>query len=784
MTTPDLPTPTTSTSRRLTWVWLVPLLALVVAGVAIWRNYQDQGPLITVTFPTAAGIKKETPLKFRDVEVGMVEDVSFSDDLTAVDVHIRVSNKIVPYLDAEAEFWVIQPELSTRGVTGLETVLSGVYIEGSWDSNQGEPQRKFFGNESAPLARPSEEGTTVVLRARTGNQLTAGAPVLYQGIEVGRIGQPRLEGTDNLVTIEAFIAAPHDKRMTTNSRFWDNSGFSVSLGTSGVSLDVGSLASLVEGGISFGTLVSGGGPVRNGHVFDIFEDEASARSHIFSAPSGQNFGLAVLLDNDISGLVQGSPVRYQGVKVGEVTDMTGFVMPPDGGRRANDVRLLVNLSVTPSRLGITGTQSTEEVLNVLQTRVENGLRARLASEGLFSQTLIIDLFEDTTAPAEDVRTDLTTLPIIPSVAANIQDGTASVQGIVERVDGLPIEELMGSAIETFDSINRLVSNADTQGIPGEAIGLLTDARGLVTSASLQESLAQVEQATTALNDLATRINDSEGLASLLVALEQSETIATGLSQTSEALPGIAAQISDLTTTLNALPLSDVATRASVALERVDTLLAAPEMAELAPGAAQTLADLQATLDEFRESGVIDSLNTTLTEAEILAKTLSTSAESLPSIMDDVSAVVASAKAVPLNDLSTSISGLIARVDSLLRAPGTDDIPAALAGALTELRASLTELREGGAVENVNRTLGAARSAMASIETASAGLPGLVTRMNALSASLTGLVETYGDRSRFNTDLDAALREITQAAEAVEALARYFERNPDAIIRGR
>ena len=118
---------------RLSIVWVIPLIALVISLAVAWQAYQDRGPLITIKFSNGAGIaERETELRYRDVTVGVVEDVTFAPDLSGVVASVRVEPNVAPFIDRSATFWIVQPELTAQGVTGLDTVLSGVYIEGTW----------------------------------------------------------------------------------------------------------------------------------------------------------------------------------------------------------------------------------------------------------------------------------------------------------------------------------------------------------------------------------------------------------------------------------------------------------------------------------------------------------------------------------------------------------------------------------------------------------------------------------------------------------------------------
>jgi paraquat-inducible protein B len=116
--------------RRISLIWLVPVIALLVILSVAWTTYQDRGILIEIAFENGSGITKETELKYRDIDVGIVEKVSFSDELDVVLIEVRIDKKIAPYLDDDAIFWVVRPDVTLRGVSGLVTVLSGAYIAG------------------------------------------------------------------------------------------------------------------------------------------------------------------------------------------------------------------------------------------------------------------------------------------------------------------------------------------------------------------------------------------------------------------------------------------------------------------------------------------------------------------------------------------------------------------------------------------------------------------------------------------------------------------------------
>ena len=78
---PDIPQATVVPRRRgrISVVWIIPLLAAVVAiGIAVQRILSE-GPTITIVFKIAEGIEAgKTVVKYKDVNIGQVTAVRLS----------------------------------------------------------------------------------------------------------------------------------------------------------------------------------------------------------------------------------------------------------------------------------------------------------------------------------------------------------------------------------------------------------------------------------------------------------------------------------------------------------------------------------------------------------------------------------------------------------------------------------------------------------------------------------------------------------------------------------
>ncbi len=696
---PEIPV---TEARRSLWqrasiVWLVPLSALLIALGVAWQSYHDRGPLIEVSFEEAKGIHAgETELRYRDVTVGLVEEVSFADDLRRVNATIRVDKTIADYIDDDARFWIVTPQVTAQGVSGLDTVLSGVFIEAVWDSAAEGLSLVHEGQDEAPLLRPGEEGITMELRALPGATLTDSTPILYKNIPVGRIGKPQITNGGEAAVAQAVIYAPYDRLITTATRFWDASGFSFSLGPQGVRLNFDSVSSLLTGGVAFETLASGGIPITDSTSFQVFAAEKEARESLFNDNSQPGVNVTIIFEDNVSGLDVGAPVELGGLVIGEVVSLTGVLDPLRF--RDDRVRLMVNVELRPGQLGLGDETGEEQVLTFLDTRIENGLRARLTTASILTGGLKIELVEIEDAEQDRLDYTGTPFPIMPSSQAQVSDTAATAQGVFQRLNNLPIEELLDSAIGFLNTATALTADPDLTQVPADVRALLGDVRGLVGSDEVQ------------------------------------------------ALP---VQVASLITTIS-----------------------------------DTTTDLRRIAQSLEEAQAVDRLLAAVDAAGSAATTVSSSFDGVPELIQSLNNVAHTAETLPLDSLVAQATGVVSAAETLLRDDGLQALPEQLGAALDEIRAALGELRDGGAVENLNATFSSAQEAAAAIQDAAGRLPEITRRLDTVMVQANKTLAGLEPNSELNRAARGALTEVERAARAVESLARALERRPNSLILGR
>ena len=159
--------PTAKVRRsRFSLVWVIPIIALAIAAYVGIRTVRSEGPLVTITWKTGDGlVAGQTRVRHKAVELGQVEEVRLTDDLQNVRVAIRMRKEAEPYLTARTRFWVVRARLSSGSISGLETLVSGSYIEMDPGGRDGAARRDFTGLENPPGVRSGEPGKIPVAAA-------------------------------------------------------------------------------------------------------------------------------------------------------------------------------------------------------------------------------------------------------------------------------------------------------------------------------------------------------------------------------------------------------------------------------------------------------------------------------------------------------------------------------------------------------------------------------------------------------------------------------------------
>ena len=126
----EFDSPSVKTRNWPSIVWLVPLVTALVGGWLMVRTLTDQAPVATIQFQTAQGIVAgKTKIKYKSVDIGIVDEIAFAEGFSNIILTATFNQGLEDFLRRNTRFWVVRPELSVRGVSGLGTLISGSYIE-------------------------------------------------------------------------------------------------------------------------------------------------------------------------------------------------------------------------------------------------------------------------------------------------------------------------------------------------------------------------------------------------------------------------------------------------------------------------------------------------------------------------------------------------------------------------------------------------------------------------------------------------------------------------------
>ncbi|EAR21599.1 intermembrane transport protein PqiB [Nitrococcus mobilis] len=471
---------------RISPIWIVPAVAILIGLWMVYNGFVNRGPLITLEMQNAEGIEAgKTPIKTRNVEIGRVETVHLSKDFSHTIIEARLNVGSERMLNTETQFWVVKPRIGREGISGLGTVLSGAYIK-LQPGHAETPQRDFKVLEQPPVAPPDAKGLRLKLISGLGNSLSTGDPIFYEGLTVGRVESTQFDSEARRITHQVFIQAPYDSLVTSTTRFWTASGINVDVGAGGVKVNFESLESLIGGGITFGVPedVPQGQPVKSGATYELYPDRASAREGSFD----RFIEYVLLVEDTVRGLEAGAPVEYRGVRVGTVVSVLWDLR----AGRANVVQLTIPVLI---RIELQRVErgASDMTLAQWRSRVERlmkrGLRASLKTSNLLTGSLFVDINFYPNAPAYKPQT-FHDRQVFPTVSTGVAQIEQKITSLLDKLNALNIEQILdklnrnlevsraalAQLAKTTQTVNGLLDDQATQAMPNNLNETLVELR--------------------------------------------------------------------------------------------------------------------------------------------------------------------------------------------------------------------------------------------------------------------------------------------------------------------
>lgn len=448
--------PVSRPRHRRAWfspVWIIPLLSLLLGLWLVWRHYSAKGPEVTVRFETAEGIiAGKTPILCRSVNIGTVSKVELTNDIKGVIITLDMNADATRLLVDDTQIWVVRARYSSAGISGLNTLVSGNYIELQPGVSK-KPRRHFTGLENPPPTPPGVPGVRIKLIAEQAGGLGPGASIVYKGITVGKLETRVFYPETGVVEFNAFIEGQYARLVNEQTRFYNSGGLDLKVGAEGVSLRTGTLESLLSSTVTFTEPQNQAAhPIANGHTFALYTSLDEAKKADFNP----TLPYLLLFTKSVRGLSPEAPVEFRGIRVGSVVGASFKYLPNDP-----EHRVPVLIKIDPAALlADRPDQDTEAAKAFIAQNVDNGLRASLKTGSLLTGQLFVELDYQKDAPPASIAgiSGYDVLPTVP--ASGLDELEEKVGELVDKFKALPLEKTVNDANEALVAVKGAAGNLE------------------------------------------------------------------------------------------------------------------------------------------------------------------------------------------------------------------------------------------------------------------------------------------------------------------------------------
>ncbi|MCF2856064.1 intermembrane transport protein PqiB [Pseudoalteromonas sp. SMS1] len=513
-------------------IWIVPIIAIIITGWMLYQHQANKGHLIFLKMENADGIVAgKTEVKVRSVQVGIVESLRLQLEQNAVIATVRINKHYDSLLTEDAKFWTVKPRVDETGISGLNTLLSGVYIELLPGESKNFASLFTMQNQPA-LISPDVQGLRYNLTAANAEVLDVGTGIFFRNYKIGQVETANFNEKTLEMDYGIFINSPYDELISKNVIFWVNSGIEVDLSTEGIRVSTGSLSKLIKGGISVdyppGTEADTLAPQNN--QYKLHKNFAVALERRFDL-----FDLYLIeFEQSIKGLRPGAPVEYRGMRIGTVEQVPAQLVR-DGQPlyfQQNNTSIPVLIKVEYGRIYDVDEQAKEYWQGNIEKWINNGLRASLKSGNLLTGAVYIELDFYNSAKPESIAKH-SVYPILPSVPSGFTALSEQVMALLNKLNKLPLNDTLGEAQDTLVAYKqlgleteKLIKELNNKKVSEKVDKNLTQLQGTLVqlTASLKQfekTLSTYQQGSGVMEQLTDTLSELESLSNTLKPVTKS-----------------------------------------------------------------------------------------------------------------------------------------------------------------------------------------------------------------------------------------------------------------------
>jgi paraquat-inducible protein B len=438
----------------ITSIWIVPFIAILIAGWLAYQYYAELGPEIRITFPKNEGLQAgQSYIKYKDVPIGQVKKVELEKDGSGVVVVARMDKTATPYLNESSRFWIVKPEVGISGVSGLDTLISGTYI--AINAKRGKTLKTEFVGQDY-MYRNLHSGSYFVLNSRKiSSSVKKGTPIYFKNIKIGEVEYVSLSLDGKSVDLFVFIHNEYLEYVNRDSKFWVRSTLNVAYEEGTLDVNVAPVSDMIQGAIELSPSdTRNPKPVPDKFVFTLYKSKTAALSNRIGVGGKALKPFIIYTEDPIAKLKVNASVEYGGFSVGKVQKII-LSYRKKTHKMKGEIALEIDTSVfkDPSDDNHTGEENFYEA-------VKEGLRAQIVSSDPITGSLYVDL--TFTHNDEENRTIVKEgkYAVLPTVAASSGSVMEKVNQILDKINHLKLEKLLASVNKAVEATEEPIHNAN------------------------------------------------------------------------------------------------------------------------------------------------------------------------------------------------------------------------------------------------------------------------------------------------------------------------------------
>lgn len=255
------------------YVWIFPFFALLLCAWLLISHMRDQGPRLEISFEDGSSLQPEkTRVKFRGVTIGVVKSVVISEDGKKVVAHTQLNKSAEHFAVKGSRFWVVTPQVTFQGISGLETLVEGSYIAVQPGKPDDEEQLEFEGKVGSESTDPLEDTVNYAIEAKNVESINAGDSVTFRGLKIGTVTKVELAKNSQTVLLRINVENKYVRVIRSNTVFWRKVAVKADVGLFGADVKINSLDSILRGGIELFTPDDAGPIAKAGTKFALSEN--------------------------------------------------------------------------------------------------------------------------------------------------------------------------------------------------------------------------------------------------------------------------------------------------------------------------------------------------------------------------------------------------------------------------------------------------------------------------------------------------------------------------------